>query len=143
MRSGFGQTSASRSVLAVAGVASAVLAAGALLGVLPPGGEPLSKGRATAVAASSRSGAPTVAAARVALHVGRCQVDPVALDGRMWTLPEAQQFGWGGGVGPITWQGAGVAERLSAGRARYHDDGGAVLDLVPATAPVSTPPACV
>jgi hypothetical protein len=36
---------------------------------------------------------------------------------------------------PANWQGTGVMQRLDRGLARYVDDGGTVLDLLPADDP--------
>ena len=74
------------------------------------------------------------AKARVALEVGHCRVEPVAFAGSRWGLPSDRQFGNGGAV-PTNWQGAGVMQRLERGLARYVDDGGTVLELLPADDP--------
>ena len=68
------------------------------------------------------------------LDVGHCWIEPVTFDGARWALPRTEQFGLGDRL-PAHWEGTGEMERLSENRARYVDDGGAVLVFYPADAP--------
>lgn len=71
---------------------------------------------------------------RVTLDVGHCWVEYVEFDGALWGIPFEKQFGWGGRL-PKNWKGTGVMKRLADDRARYTDDGGKVLDMLPASGP--------
>lgn len=68
---------------------------------------------------------------RVRIEWGHCWLLPVTFDGQEWNVPVREQFG-SGGLAPAGWRGDGVMVRDADDRARFFDDGGAVVRFVPA-----------
>lgn len=136
-----------RTGLATTAIAAAVGVLGvgaATVGDLGPGGLRPASATSTTATASTPSTAATPSAtvspsqkpvtARVVLDVGHCWTEDVAFDGQMWGLTDADQISRGGRM-PLPWAGTGVMVRVSADRARYTDDEGAVLNFLPVDDP--------
>ncbi|WP_067433745.1 hypothetical protein [Nocardioides jensenii] len=91
-----------------------------------------------ASAGTQPSGWESTGVRRISVEVGHCYVASIRFDGERWNVPFRKQFGWGGGDSGHdhrAWVGSGAIVRTAPGTARYTDDGGEVLDLLPADHP--------
>lgn len=116
-----------RSTVAVLASAAVLVPAAAALGWSDLDATARDEGSVGSSAASSTQ----LEGSRVTLDVGHCWIEYLRYDGRLWGLPFSKQFGWGGTL-PEGWVGTGTVRLVAPELLRYHDDGGAVLDLAPA-----------
>lgn len=88
----------------------------------------------TATNANQPHGSASAGGQRIDVVVGHCFVETIRFDGERWNVPFRKQFGGGGGAESHdyrAWEGSGTIVRTGTGTARYVDDGGEVLELLP------------